>query len=329
MVRTIVAVFATRPEADRVAQALQDEGIEPRNIRIADTSTRQEYEQRGEGRGGGFWNWLFGDSGDDAAWSSDVDYYNEGIGRGGAVLTVDVADAQADRAERLMEAHGARVDESTRPSTAAGAPEVDRGEEALPVVEEQLRVGKRAVTRGGVRVYTRVTERPVEGAVRLREEHVNVERRAVDRPVTAGGDAFRERSIEVDETAEEPVVAKEARVIEEVIITKDVQERAAKVRDTVRRTEVEVDRAGDTDFDRDFRTHCDETFGRQGLSYEQCAPAYRFGHALGTDRRQGEWSTVEADARRRWEERNPGTWDRFRSAIRYAWDRARGTARAA
>ena len=328
MVRTIVAVLATRPEADRVAQALQDEGIEPRNIRIADTATRQEYEQRGERRGGGFWSWLFGES-DDAAWRSDIDYYDEGIGRGGAVLTVDVADAQADRAERLMEAHGARVDESTRPSAAAGAPEVDRGEEALPVVEEQLRVGKRAVTRGGVRVYTRVTERPVEEDVRLREEHVDVERRAVDRPVTAGGDAFRERSIEVDETVEEPVVAKEARVIEEVIITRDVQERAAKVRDTVRRTDVEVDRTADTDFDRDFRTHFDETFGGQGLAYDQCAPAYRFGHTLGTDRRQGDWSAVEADARRRWEERNPGTWDRFKSAIRYAWDRARGTARAA
>ena len=330
MARTIVAVFATRPEADRVARALMDEGIEPQDIRVADASTREEYERRGEGRGGGFWSWLFGGSNDDAAWSSDVDYYDQGIGRGGSVLTVDADEGRADRAQRIIEAHGAQVEEGGRTSRAAGAERGTRDEDVLPVVEEQLRIGKRAVTRAGVRIYTRVTERPVEEDVRLREERVNVERRPVDRPVTAaGGEAFRERSIEVDETVEEPVVAKEARVIEEVIITKDVQERSAKVRDTVRRTDVEVDRAGDTDVDRDFRSHCGETFGGEGLAYEQCAPAYRFGYELGNDRRQGDWNAVEADARRRWEERNPGTWDRFRSAIRYAWDRARGTTRAA
>lgn len=334
MARTIVAVFTTRAEADRVAQALREEGVAPRDIRVADATTRAEYERRGERSGGGFWSWLFGQSGDEPAWSSDVDYYNEGIGRGGSVVTVDADDTRADRIERLMEANGARVQESgrtaTAPESAAETARGDRDEGVLPVVEEQLRVGKRAVTRGGVRIYTRVSERPVEEDVRLREEHVNVERRPVDRPVTAAsGDAFRERSIEVDEMAEEPVVAKEARVIEEVIITKDVNERSAKVRDTVRRTEVEVDRGGASEFDEDFRAHCRETFGGEGLSYEQCAPAYRFGSSLGADRRQGDWTAVEADARRQWEERNPGTWDRFRSAIRYAWDRARGTARAA
>jgi hypothetical protein len=131
--------------------------------------------------------------------------------------------------------------------------------------------------------------------------------------------------------AEEPVVAKEARIIEEVLITKDVQERSAKVRDTVRRTDVEVDRGDANAFDSDFRTHCTETFGREGLSYEQCAPAYRYGYTLGSDGRSShsDWSSAEADARRRWEERNPGTWERFRAAIRHAWERGRGERRAA
>jgi hypothetical protein len=122
------------------------------------------------------------------------------------------------------------------------------------------------------------------------------------------------------------VVAKEARIIEEVVITKDVQDRSAKVRDTVRRTDVDVDRGEGREFEQDFRAHCSNTFGSQGLSYEQCAPAYRYGYELGSDRRaaQGDWRTVEPDARRQWEERNPGTWDRFASAIRYAWERARG-----
>jgi uncharacterized protein (TIGR02271 family) len=332
----IAAVFESRAEAEEVAQALRQEGIEQRHIRIADTSTRQQYERRGE-RGGGFWSWLFG--GDDDAWSSDVDYYNEGLGRGGALLTVDTDERSAARVQDILESHGGRLQAGseaattgTAAATTGGARQGER-EEVLPVVEEQLRIGKRAVTRGGVRVYSRVSERPVEEDVWLREEHVRVDRRAVDRPVTAGADAFRERSIEMEETREEPVVAKEALIIEEVVLSRDVQDRTAKVRDTVRRTDVEVERGDGSEFESDFREHCSRAFGREGLTYEQCAPAYRYGYALGSDRPQGQtgsdWSTVEADARRRWEERNPGTWDRFKSAIRYAWERGRGERRAA
>jgi uncharacterized protein (TIGR02271 family) len=321
MPRTMAAVFGSRPEAERVAQTLENEGIDRRHIRIADTSTRQEYERGGERRPGGFWSWLFGSDEADG-WNSDVDYYDEGMGQGGAILTVDADDNRAAHVQELLEAHGARVEGGGRGQTGAG----DGGEQVLPVVEEQLRIGKRAVTRGGVRIYTHVTERPVEQDVRLREERVHVDRRPVDRPTPAGAEAFRERSFEVEEMHEEPVVAKEARIIEEVVVTKDVQDHSAKVRDTVRRTDVEVERGGAGEFEADFRTHCNNTFGGQGLSYEQCAPAYRYGYNLGSDRRSmpSDWKATEADARRRWEERNPGTWDRFSSAVHYAWERGRG-----
>ena len=319
MPRTMAAVFASRSEAERVAQALEHEGIDRRQIRIADASTRQEYDRGGERRSGGFWSWLFGTDESDAAWNSDVDYYSEGMSRGGALLTVDADEGRAARIQQLLEAHGARLEGSgARERTGSGR------EDVLPVVEEQLRIGKRAVSSGGVRIYTRVTERPVEEEVRLREERVHVERRPVDRP--AGAEAFRERSFEVEETREEPVVAKEARIIEEVVVTKEVQDRTAKVRDTVRRTDVDVDRVETGEFEQDFRTHCNTNFGSQGLTYEQCAPAYRYGYSLGSDRRstQSDWKSTEADAQRRWEERNPGTWDRFSPAVRYAWERGRG-----
>ncbi|HYP52800.1 MAG TPA: YsnF/AvaK domain-containing protein [Pyrinomonadaceae bacterium] len=121
-----------------------------------------------------------------------------------------------------------------------GGEGVYRGEARIPVVEEQLEVGKREVERGGVRVESRVTERPVEEQVHLREERVNVERRPVDRPVTNADAAFREGTIEVTERAEEAVVAKQARVVEEVVVNKEVGERTETVRDTVRRTDVDV-----------------------------------------------------------------------------------------
>jgi hypothetical protein len=45
-------------------------------------------------------------------------------------------------------------------------------EEHIPIVEEQLRVGKREVSRGGARVRSYVREVPVHEQVSLREEHV-------------------------------------------------------------------------------------------------------------------------------------------------------------
>ncbi len=114
-------------------------------------------------------------------------------------------------------------------------------EERIPVVEERLRVGKREVGHGRVRVRSYVVETPVEERVALREEHVDIERRPVDRPVAAGDDAFRERTVEATESAEEAVVSKEARVTEEVVVRKRADERTETVSDTVRRTEVEVE----------------------------------------------------------------------------------------
>jgi len=117
-------------------------------------------------------------------------------------------------------------------------------DEVIPVVEEELNVGKREVGHGRVRIQSRVVERPVEEQVNLREERVHVERRPVSGTAQAGSlgsDAFQERTIEVEERGQEAVVSKEARVTEELVIRKDVEERTETVSDTVRRTEVEVE----------------------------------------------------------------------------------------
>ena len=118
------------------------------------------------------------------------------------------------------------------------------GRAAIPVVEEQLQVGKRQVESGGVRVQTTQTERPVEASVNLREEHVNVERHRVDRPATAAdlNQPGRNAAIEVTATSEVPVVAKEARVVEEVVVNKEATERTETVRDSVRKTDVKVEK---------------------------------------------------------------------------------------
>jgi uncharacterized protein (TIGR02271 family) len=125
----------------------------------------------------------------------------------------------------------------------------------IPVMEENIQVGKREVERGGARIRSRVIEKPVEANVRLREEHVVVNRRPVNRAVTdADVNNFRQGDIEITEHAEVPVVNKQARVVEEIEVGKTVEEHDQTIRDTVRRTDVDVQEV-DTDVtDDDLHT---------------------------------------------------------------------------
>jgi uncharacterized protein (TIGR02271 family) len=129
-----------------------------------------------------------------------------------------------------------------RAGTTATGTTADSGVDYIPIAEERLTVGKREVDRGRVRVRSYVVETPVEEQVSLRQEHVDVQRRTVDRPVTAADEAlFAERTIEATESSEEAVVAKEARVVEEIAVRKTADAQVETVKDTVRRTEVDVD----------------------------------------------------------------------------------------
>ena len=117
-------------------------------------------------------------------------------------------------------------------------------DEVIPIAEEELHVGKREVGHGRVRIQSRVVERPVQEQVTLREERVDVERRPVSGTTQAGtlaGDPFQERTIEVEERGEEAVVSKEARVVEEVVVRKEAEQRTETISDTVRKTEVDVE----------------------------------------------------------------------------------------
>jgi uncharacterized protein (TIGR02271 family) len=221
----------------------------------------------------------------------------------------------------------------------AGEPHrsVEAGEVKVPVVEEQLQVGRRRVQRGGVRLYTRITERPVEETVRLRDESITVERQPVDRPAReADFAAAKEGTIEITETDEEAVVSKQARVVEEVVVKKEVTERTETVRDAARRTEVKVepiesgqavtDDRGFEAYDADFRGHYRTSLASRGHAYDRWAPAYRYGYELAHDRRYADrdWTAIEPEARRRWEAHHQGTWEEFKDTIRYAWDHVRG-----
>jgi len=226
---------------------------------------------------------------------------------------------------------------SQQGSSIGGSQQLDATSEntAIPIIEEQMQIGKREVQRGGVRVFQRMVETPVSETVNLREEHVSVERRPVDQPIsTADLAAFQEKSIELRESAEEVVVQKTARVVEEVIIGKEVTQRQQQVSDTVRRTEVEIEQLGagstagssmSTD-DTYYRNHFDSNYASTGSRYEDYAPAYGYGSTMaGNDQYRGRaWDDVEPSLRSDWETRNPGstsTWEKMKASVRHGWNK--------
>ncbi len=112
----------------------------------------------------------------------------------------------------------------------------------IPVMEEELSATVREQEAGAVRVEKDVVteERTLE--VPVTEERVRVERRIVDRPVAAGdATAFDEMVIDVPLTTETVEVQKQARVAEEVVLSKEAVQHTERVTDTVRREEVFVD----------------------------------------------------------------------------------------
>lgn len=117
-------------------------------------------------------------------------------------------------------------------------------EARIPIVEEEIRVGKREVETGGVRVRSHVVEEPVHEEVRLRDEQVEIERRPVEdgrfKPEFAPN-LMRDREVEMREVDEEAVVQKQAVVKEELILRKSAHERVEDIDTTVRRTEVDVE----------------------------------------------------------------------------------------
>lgn len=335
MNQTIIGTFDNTTDADDAVRDLVDAGVSRSAIQIHSQETGTTPPDEGTTHVSGdhdhaqhgfferiehFFSNLVGDSDRPAEFS----HYHEAIRRGGALVSVEVQDADDfDRVRRVLDDAGAvDIDERAAQwqstgytpysvggstSSAAGytggqaggsVPGASQdmapgrtmaagqtlssadtsqdlhareatpglgsttaglgsgavtGEQAIPVVEEELAVGKRKVQTGAYRVYSRQTETPVTENVTLREEHASIERRPVDRPAT---EADRTSAyVEVKETDETPVIQKTARVVEEVVVGKESSQRTETIHDTLRGTEVEVERVdGDGKNDGTLKT---------------------------------------------------------------------------
>jgi uncharacterized protein (TIGR02271 family) len=125
-----------------------------------------------------------------------------------------------------------------RNETRIGATE----EQVIPLTREELRIGKRQVQGAkAYRVSSTIVEVPVEQQINLRAETVVIERRPTTGTTTLGGQEFQNRTIEVHEIYEEPVIGKVIMQPEEMVIYKTLSERTATVRETVRETRINVE----------------------------------------------------------------------------------------
>jgi stress response protein YsnF len=282
MSRTITALFDTRSEAEAARERLTQSNIDAGRVRIVDQAEASQ-SQGQSGHDGSIWSSLK----DAFVADDDRSGYEEGVRRGGCLLCAQVDEHEADQAVRVLEETGSidfdRRQEQWRSEGWTGASaqqqsqqphsqqaqqqqfaaqsQTETSEQRIPIVEEMIKVGKREVERGGARVRSYVQETPVSEQVTLREEHVNIERRPVDQQLSSadlsGNDMLQERTVEMHAHGEEAVVAKDARVKEELVIQKTADQHSENVQDSVRETRVDVDEnisdTGGFDEDRDGR----------------------------------------------------------------------------
>ncbi len=252
----IVAVYDTVAHADAAVNTLRLAGYPTSDISVI----KNEGEAEARLHEPEFWQRLFG--GDLGLHEAEV--YGRTVRQSGAVLVVRATESEAPNVIDLLDAHKP-VDVLDRaraqglaerpkvvvppptmaatPSAASLAPTaMKKDEEVVRLAEEQLDVGKRKIESGKTRVRRFVVEKPVEANVNLHEEHVEIMRRAISEPGYLKDIDWSEQVFEVVESAEQPVVSKSVRLTEEVVIRRKGSDHIEKVRDTVRRQQLDVER---------------------------------------------------------------------------------------
>jgi stress response protein YsnF len=249
MGHTVIGIFENSSDAYKAVEKLTHSGFSRSDIDISehDNNDRVTTDATNEEEDGisKFFNNLFGNN-------DESKKYSEVSRRSSSLVTVHAqSHEEAHRATSILDDNGAiDVDEraaqygyNTDYSSDAHNITQDRDKSStIPIIEEEMQVGKREVVTGGARIRSRIVEKPVEETLRLRQEKVNIERNPADRPASEKDmKHFKEGEIDATERAEESVVNKEARVVEEVKINKEVEEREETVRENVRKTEVDID----------------------------------------------------------------------------------------
>lgn len=256
--QTITAFFDNRADAENAVEALGQAGISSDAIRMVEGNDPDMTTEPAQREDKGF----FAAIGEFFMPDEDRQSYAEGLRRGGYLVSVQASAADHDQVIDILDTDGsvdmdARTESwrsegwsgySSGDTATSGVPSArsdtavpGQGDGTIEVMQEEMRIGKRDVSHGRVKVRAYTVEDQVSEDVTLRSETVSIDRRPVDRVVDSADAAFADRTLEVEETSEEAVISKEARVKEEIDINKTAEQTTETVSGTVRHTEVEID----------------------------------------------------------------------------------------
>lgn len=235
--QTVIGLFPDAGQAQEAVDDLVRKGFSWDNIEFAVRSSADPVNGYDPDQFDRFFDSLFTEP-------EEARRYRDSARNSSALIAVHAYSLQeAHRAADILEHHNnANLNDPADPSPAAGLTDTPEATTTIPIIEENVQIGKEEVETGGARLRSRIVERPVEENLQLRQERLRIERVPVNRPATdADLASFQEGSVELREYAEVPVVTKEARVVEEINIEKEVQEHEETIRETARSTDVQVD----------------------------------------------------------------------------------------
>ncbi len=343
MAKTIVGLYDDRSTANKVVKDLESAGFGDDHLRFAShqegEATSYDIDPNTDATPDALKRYGIADD--------ETSFYSEGIRRGGSLVIARVHDQDVDKAVDVMARHNP-VRYEDRAEAYSGSTETDvydksrmqenraqfadQSQQRLQEIEEHIKIGKREVVRGGVKVHQYVETDVEEETLRLREEKVSVDRTAVNRELTPdeANAAFEDKTIEVVERGEEAVVEKTAMVTGEVAVGKDVNVREETVGGEVRRTRVEVEQIAGETFDKmdtDFQSHYGSNYGSSNKDYDSYKPAYQYGYAAGQTYKDRDYSSVENDLRSdyssRYNDGDDSVWDDMKDAVKHGYNKAK------
>lgn len=253
---TIVTMFTSVIHAEAAKHSLTEAGFREKDIDII--SGERLRSEGDEARHPGLWQRLFGNTLEE----DQAEVYDDALRTGGVVLSLRADEEDTSRAIGILDAHeemtarspAVPAEENTGSAAVAGAGELsdpDRHQPALSseaqeedvirLAEERLEVGKREINEGPTRIRRYTVTENVSETIPLHEQHAEILRRPSDTPHSAESPDWSDKTVDVEETHEQPVINKTAQIKEEVIVRREQSDRIETINDSVRRQEVEID----------------------------------------------------------------------------------------
>ncbi len=270
----------------------------------------------------------------------EAHYYEREFNEGRIIVTVKAGNRYSQARDVLRRFGAYDMEQQGGMTTAGPSPTTHTEQDRVELREEHIQARTEPVQTGEVTVGKKVVTERQEMDVPVRREEVTVERHPVEERPPASGPIREGEEIRIPVHEERVEVEKQPVVYEQVEIGRREVQDTERVAADLRREEARIERQGEVnvrgwdEIAPEFRQSWQTRYGTRGGSWEEYAPAYRYGYEMAADPRyrDRDWTTVEPELRRdyrAWAERHSyrydeNAWDRFKDSIRESWDRVRG-----